>query len=514
MHPSIHAQKNPTKPAYIIADTNETVTYGELDIASNQGAHLFRSLGLNPGDHIALMMENNRHFFSIVWAAQRAGIIFTAVSSHLKAEEVAYIVDNCDAKAFIISEKMQAVGNAVLSCLSKELQGFMVNGQTNLFSSWEEATKELPTTPIANECAGVHMLYSSGTTGRPKGIYPTWEDGRPITHMEPGMILLRDFFKLNENTVYLSPAPLYHAAPLIYNMLVMFQGGTSIIMEKFDAELNLQLIEKYKVNIGQWVPIMFIRMLKLAESTRTKYDVSSLKCAIHAAAPCPQEIKQAMIDWWGPILTEYYSSTENAGVTLLSSEQWLSHPGSVGSPLGCIIHILDEDGNELPTGEIGEVFFENPRSNFEYYKEPDKTRETRNEKGWMTVGDVGRLDSDGFLYLTDRKNFMIISGGVNIYPQEVENLLVTHEQVADVAVFGVPCENFGEKVFAVVQAKVGSTLNKNEEAALSDELIRWCKSQLSAVKTPKEIVFTEMLPRLDNGKLYKKKLRDEYLNRQ
>lgn len=509
MHPSIHAQNNPDKPAYIIAETNEVVTYGELDRLSNQGANLFRQLGLKAGEHIALMMENNRHYMSIIWAAQRAGLIFTAVSSHLRADEIAYIVENCDAKVLVISNEMRDVAVEALAKMPNTLEMYMANGEGARFSSWEAALSSQSDKPIGDECAGVHMLYSSGTTGLPKGIYPPWEGGRDLSHMEPGMTLLANFFQLGEHSIYLSPAPLYHAAPLIYNMLIMFRGGTSIIMQKFDAVRALQLIQERQVNIAQFVPIMFVRMLKLEEQARNQFDTSSLKCAVHAAAPCPVEIKQSMIDWWGPILVEYYSSTENAGQTLLNSEQWLSHPGSVGAPLGCEIHILDEQGQELPVGDVGDVYFTSPNKMFEYYKEAGKTLSTRNEQGWVTVGDVGYLDQDGYLYLTDRKNFMVISGGVNIYPQEIENLLVTHEKVADVAVFGVPCEQFGEKVVAVVQL-TGSTPLADDDSNLSKELISWCKERLSAVKTPKEVSFTENLPRLDNGKLYKRKLVDEY----
>lgn len=507
-HPSAHAAVHPDKPAYIMAGSGEVVTYGALDRSSNQGAHVLRSLGVGAGDHIAIWMENNRHFFAIVWAAQRAGIIFTAISSHLSSHEAAYIVRNCDAKVLITSFELRGAAGEAALAIDASVHRFSVAGAVQGYASWEEACARMPEAPVQDQCAGVHMLYSSGTTGQPKGVYPVWAPHRPLDHIEPGMAALRDYFELGPDTVYLSPAPLYHAAPLIFNQLVMFQGGTSIIMEKFDAEHALALIARYGATIGQFVPIMFVRMLKLPEEVRAKYAITSLQRAIHAAAPCPVEIKQRMIDWWGPILFEYYSSTENAGATLLDTPQWLAHPGSVGRPLGCVVHILDVGGAELPVGETGEVFFENPRLNFEYYKEPERTAETRNEKGWVTIGDIGYLDAEGYLYLTDRKNFMIISGGVNIYPQEVENLLVNHDEVADIAVFGAPSAEFGQEVRAVVQPRRWPA-----REGLERDLIEWCKARLAHFKAPRAIDFVEALPRLDNGKLYKTKVVEDYQRR-
>lgn len=504
-HPSAHAKENPDKPAYIMGASGEVVTYGQLNDLSARGANLMRNLGLAPGDHIALLMENHAQFFAIIWAAQRAGLIFTAISSHLRPSEIAYILSNCDAKLLLTSAQLESAAIKALALIEAKFEVYSVD-KNSKFPNWSDTLTHFSAVPPTDECAGVHMLYSSGTTGHPKGVYPVWAPHRPIDHVEPGMAALRDFFQINQDSVYLSPAPLYHAAPLIFNQLVMFQGGTSIVMEKFDAEQALSLIEKHRVTIAQFVPIMFIRMLKMPPEERIRFDVSSLKKAIHAAAPCPVGVKQQMIDWWGPIIFEYYSSTENAGATLLNTEQWQSHPGSVGAPLGCVIHILDDHGNELQPGEIGEVFFENPHMNFEYYKEPGMTAETRNEKGWATVGDIGYVDKDGFLYLSDRKNFMIISGGVNIYPQEVENVLIMHPKVADVAVFGVPNEEFGEEVKAVVQPTAGV----HGSSFLESELITWCREQISPVKVPRSIDFSNELPRLDNGKLYKKKIADQY----
>lgn len=507
-HPAHHAENHPEKPAYIMAESREVVTYGQLSERSRQGAHMFRRLGVSAGEHVAIYMENHARFFEIVWAAQRAGIIFTAISSHLKASEVAYIIDNCDAKVLVTTPKLASTALEAMADVDGPLELFCVEQEVSGFRAWEVELGALPLGPVDGESAGVHMLYSSGTTGAPKGVYPTWAPDRTIDHIEPGMAALRDVFRISAETVYLSPAPLYHAAPLIFNQLVMFQGGTSIIMEKFDAELALSLIEEFKVTTAQFVPIMFVRMLKLDDALRTKFDTSSMKIAIHAAAPCPVEVKTKMIDWWGPVIFEYYSSTENAGATLLNSQQWLEHPGAVGMPLGCVIHIVDDEGNELPVGEIGEVYFENPAANFEYYKEPERTAATRNAQGWVSVGDIGYVDEDGFLYLSDRKNFMIISGGVNIYPQEIENTLINHPDVADVAVFGIPDPEFGQQVKAVVQPRIGAEASAQLEA----DLIAWCREKMSNLKVPKSISFDPALPRLDNGKLYKQQIAAAYQN--
>ena len=504
MHPYIHAKNNPEKPAYIMAGSGTVITYGELNDRSNQAAQLFRSIGLRPGDHIALFMENNRFFMEIAWAAQRSGLIFTGISTHLNEEEAAYILSDCDARLLVTSASLSDTASTLLTAQSRVENFLMVDGVIDGYQAYESLVAEQPAEPIADETAGVDMLYSSGTTGRPKGIEVSLS-GSAIEEMLPVMNGLAQNYGLDGDTVYLSPAPLYHAAPLRFNMLVMFQGGTCIIMEKFDEVAALELIEKYSVTHSQWVPIMFIRMLKLDLETRQRFDLSSQKVAIHAAAPCPREVKQQMIDWWGPIIHEYYSSTEGIGFTGLDSKQWLAHPGSVGGELVGTLHILGEDGEELPAGDIGTVYFSDG-PNFSYYKDVEKTNEARNEKGWFSVGDVGYVDEDGFLYLTDRKAFLIISGGVNIYPQEAENLLIGHEKVADVAVFGVPNSEFGEEVKAVVQP------SQWQEAgpALAQELIDYCKEHLSSIKCPRSIDFDQELPRYPNGKLYKRQVRDRY----
>jgi acyl-CoA synthetase (AMP-forming)/AMP-acid ligase II len=380
----------------------------------------------------------------------------------------------------------------------------MVNGTSPGYESWEDAVARQPAEKIADESEGSDMLYSSGTTGRPKGIRIELED-KPFGTAPTLVLLARALYGMDENVVYLSPAPLYHAAPLRYNMSVLRQGGTSIIMEKFDPEQSLALIEKHRVTHSQWVPTMFVRMLKLPEEVRHRYDLSSHRVAIHAAAPCPVQVKEQMIEWWGPIIWEYYAGTEGNGFCALNSEEWLAHKGSVGKPLLGVLHIVGEDGEELPTGEPGTIYFSDGPE-FSYHNDPQKTADSRNEKGWSTLGDIGYVDEDGYLYLTDRKAHMIISGGVNIYPQEAENLLVTHPKVLDAAVIGVPNEEFGEEVKAVVQLMDPREAGPETEA----ELIEFCKAELSAIKCPRSVDFEEELPRHANGKLYKRLLRDRY----
>ena len=502
MHPSEHAKNTPDKPAYVMSPSGTVVTYAELDARSMRGARALRRWGVNAGDHVAVFMENNHHYLQIVWAAQRAGVILTPISSHSKVPEVAYILENSDAKVLILSGRMQGFA-AELRARVRSVQVFaIVDGECPGYESWEAAlAREVAAAPV-DESAGALMMYSSGTTGQPKGVYPKWQPNRPITHMEPGQLLIKKYFGFDADTVFLSPAPLYHAAPLVANLVVMFQGGTSVIMERFDTEESLALLERHAVTHSQWVPIMFIRMLKLAPEIRARHRFPAHRCAIHAAAPCPKEVKMQMIAWWGGILQEYYSSTENVGMTVLDTAQWLDHPGSVGKPFGCKLHVLDAAGAELPAGEVGDVYFETAAVGFEYYKEPEKTRASMNAAGWVSVGDIGYLDAEGYLSLTDRKIFMILSGGVNVYPQEVENVLILHPRVADVAVFGVPDGEFGESVKAVVQPRDAADVG----AQFAQELIDWCKQRLSGIKCPKSIDFARELPRLENGKLYKREI--------
>ncbi|MEZ5550146.1 MAG: AMP-binding protein [Pseudomonadales bacterium] len=503
MHPGIIAAREPDKIAYTMAESGVNVTCGELEAAANQGAHLFRSLGLRRGDHIAILLENHPRYFQLCWAAQRSGLYYTTISWRLQQAEVEYIVNNCEAKVFITSAARREVVTPLVGRMPNVMRSYMIDGEAAGFESWEAATSKLPKTPIADQQEGMAMLYSSGTTGYPKGV----KKPLPETGYGEGLDinLMSALYGADENSIYLSPAPLYHAAPLAFTMGLLRHGVRVVVMAHFEAEFALQCIERYRITHSQWVPTMFVRMLKLPDEVRLRYDVSSLKCAIHAAAPCPIPVKEQMIEWWGPVIYEYYAGTEGNGFVQLNSEEWLAHKGSVGRPLNCELHVCDDEFNEVPIGESGTIYF-GGGGEFEYYKDDEKTRGSRHPKGWSTLGDVGYLDEDGYLYLTDRKHFMIISGGVNIYPQEAENVLITHPAVIDVAVFGVPNEEFGEEVKAVVQPRDMSLATP--ELAL--ELMDYCREQLSHMKCPRSVDFRAELPRHPTGKLYKRLLKDEY----
>jgi long-chain acyl-CoA synthetase len=503
MHLTQLAAERPDKAAYIMAATGQTFSYLDLEQGSNRLAHLFRSLGLNRGDHIAILLENHPLFLQICVAAQRSGLYFTAISYRLQRDEVAYIVNDCGARVFITSRDRQSVVEALLADLPDLGQAYMLDGISPGFESLESAIETQPTTPIEDESIGTSMLYSSGTTGRPKGVFRQLPEGQ--WGAEDSAALFRALYGATDDSVYLSPAPLYHAAPLTFSMGFLLGGMTVVVMEHFDAEAALKTIQTYRATHSQWVPTMFIRMLKLDQETRLSYDVSSLQCAIHAAAPCPVPVKEQMIEWWGPVIFEYYAGSEGNGFVAITSEEWLAHKGSVGRGLTAVLHICDEEGNEVPVGESGTIYFEGG-GEFEYHNDPQKTAESRHPKGWSTLGDIGYLDEEGYLYLTDRKSFMIISGGVNIYPQETENLLVTHPKVMDVAVFGVPNEDFGEEVKAVVQPIHWEDAGPELEA----ELIDFCRDNISHIKCPKTIDFEQELPRHPTGKLYKRLLKDRY----
>ena len=499
-----HAERMPDKPAYIMARSGEVVTYRQLDDRSNRCAQLFRALGLAAGDSIALYLENHPRFLEICWAAHRSGLYYTAISSLLTADEVAYIVGDCGARLFVTSTAKADVAADLVSKMPSVAHRLMVGGSADGYLSYEDAAAGQPAQRIADEIQGTDMLYSSGTTGRPKGVRRPLQ-GVPFGTREAIFDLITGLYRFTEDMVYLSPAPLYHAAPLRYNMVVLAMGGTSIVMERFDAQEALRLVEEYKASHSQWVPTMFVRMLKLPDEVRAAFDLSSMKVAIHAAAPCPIPVKERMIEWWGPILYEYYAGTEGNGYCSITSEEWLGHRGSVGRPLLGVVHIMDDDDTELPTGEAGTIFFADGNE-FEYHNDPERTAQSKNARGWTTLGDVGYLDDDGYLHLTDRKAHMIISGGVSVYPQEVENLLITHPKVLDAAVIGVPDEDLGEAVKAVVQP-----IDMAEaDPALEQGLLDFCRAHLSPVKCPKSIDFEADLPRHPTGKLYKRLLRDRY----
>ncbi len=493
------------KAALILHPSGTVITFDELEARANRLAHHFRRAGLQEGDAVAILMENNAHIHAVMWAARRSGLYYVPINTHLTAPEVTYIVDNSAAKAII--------GSAALRKTCENLRQHLPGGPPRLLmiadddlAGWErypECVAAQPDMPIDDEREGDLLQYSSGTTGRPKGIK------RQLPHVPPadapGMMSALVGYWMTPESVYLSPAPLYHTAPSVWSMTAQAGGITTVVLEKFDPEGCLEAIQRHRVTHGQFVPAMFTRMLKLPEEVRNSYDVSSLQRVMHAAAPCPVEIKKQMIEWWGPIVDEYYASSEAIGSTLISAEEWLAHPGSVGKPMACEIHIVDRHGNELPSGQPGEIYFDGGYD-FEYLNDAEKTAASRDQRGWITVGDVGYLDDGGYLYLTDRRHHMIISGGVNIYPQETENLLVTHPKVLDAAVFGIPDEEMGQSVKAVVQTVDPADAGDD----FARELLAWLRNRLSHYKCPRSISFEAQLPRSDTGKLYKAELVSRY----
>ena len=493
------------KPAVILYPSGTVITFDDLEARANRLAHRFRQAGLQEGDTVAILMENNEHIHAVMWAARRSGLYYVPINTHLTAAEAAYIIDNSNARGIIGSAALRGTCAGLAEHLPNGLPDLLMIADGDL-AGWErypECVADQPDMPIGDEIEGDLLQYSSGTTGRPKGIK------RELPHVPPeeapGMMSALVGFWMDPAAVYLSPAPLYHTAPSVWSMSVQAGGIATVVMEKFDAEGTLDAIQRHRVTHGQFVPAMFVRMLKLPQDVRDSYDLSSLKRVMHAAAPCPVQIKKQMMDWWGPIVDEYYASSEAIGSTLITAEDWLAHPGSVGKPMLGGVHILDEDGNELPPGQAGEIYFEGGYS-FEYLNDPTKTATSRDKHGWVTVGDVGYLDDEGYLFLTDRRHHMIISGGVNIYPQETENFLVTHPKVLDAAVFGVPDDEMGQRVMAAVQTVDPADATDR----FADELTAWLRDHLAHYKCPRSIAFEAQLPRTDTGKLYKNALIEKY----
>lgn len=495
-----HARRAAQSPALIVAD-GETVFHGELYTRSQRVAALLHEAGLRRGDGVAILLPNRPQFLEIAWGCQLSGLYYTPVNTHLTFEEVAYIVADCEARALFVDSSFTDLAGKIRDLALDVLVS--VGGSLPGWRSYSDALATAGAPPTPSD--GSEMLYSSGTTGRPKAVRrPLPTDGNGSWAQNVLELALRHHYRMKDSSVYLSPAPLYHAAGVNYTMAVHRVGAAAIIMPKFDAETVLRLIEAYRVTHAQFVPTMFVRMLKLPREVRDSYDITSLKCVIHAAAPCSVDVKYRMMDWFGPILHEYYGGTEGFAGSTIGPEEWLSHPGSVGKPL-TPVHVVGDDGAELPVGESGELFFEGG-PHFEYFKDPAKTASVYNESGWRTLGDMGYLDEDGYLYLTDRSTFTIVSGGVNIYPQEAENLLVMHPKLVDAAVFGVPNDEFGEEVKAVVQPLDGVTAGPELEA----ELIDYCRTHLAGYKCPRTVEFDSELPRDPNGKLYKRRIRDRY----
>lgn len=511
MYPGTHAATTPEKVAATLVETGETITYRELEDNSVRLAHVLHDAGLRPGDVVALLTENNLRAFEVYWAALRSGLYITAVNHNLAAEEIAYIVEDSGAAALIVSAGKQERASAVLEQTGPPRVALAYGGPVAGYASYEDALAAASAEPFADQPHGAPMLYSSGTTGRPKGVRPPLPGVQIDEPGDPLVGLIGQMFGINSDTVYLSPAPLYHAAPLRWSGAVQAHGGTVVVLRKFDAERTLQVIQDHGISHGQFVPTMFVRMLQLPEETRGAYDVSGLKVAVHAAAPCPVEVKQKMIDWWGPILAEYYGGTEGNGLTMINTEEWRRKQGSVGRSILGTLHICeDETGVELATGETGVVYWERDRVPFEYHNDEVKTKSAQHPEHptWTTLGDIGHLDEDGFLFLTDRKSFMIISGGVNIYPQEIENVLALHPAIHDVAVIGVPDPEMGESVKAFVQPSAGAQPGPE----LEQEIIAFVKSKIAGFKAPRSVQFVDDLPRTETGKLVKGELKKRYVS--
>ncbi len=487
------------KPAYLLADTGESLSYRELEEASNRIAHLFRQLGLRRGDHVAVLMENRLDVFPVYWAAQRTGLYYTPVNWHLTRDEAAYIVDNCEAKVLVSSVALEDIAAHAAAGAANLQHRFVVGGQVDGVQTLSDAVMDQPATPVVSQSEGYYMFYSSGTTGRPKGILPAMADvpfgtGLTLDHqLGPG-------FGFSRAATYLNTGPLYHAAPVGWSMATVRNGATAVFLSRFEPELTLRVIQQHKVTHAQFVPTMFVRMLKLPEETRRAYDVSSLLLAIHAAAPCPVPVKESMVEWFGPRIVEYYAGSESNCFFVISTPEWLAHKGSVGRAVIGTAHVCDALGVELPPGEVGQLWFDGP--DFEYHQDPDKTASAHDERGWSTLGDLGWLDEDGFLYLADRRTDLIISGGVNIYPREIEESLAMHPAVQDIAVIGLPDDEMGQRVHAVVQLADGVTAGP----VLVSELTAHAAAGVAGFKLPRTFEFVADFPRLPSGKVLRRQL--------
>lgn len=491
------------RAAIIVEPDLHVVTFAELEARSNQIAHYLREAGLRPGDRIGIMSENSAEYLEIAWGAQRAGLYYVGINTHLTAPEVSYLVGDSGVHVLFVSARFVDLAENVLTAPNLQPRRIVIGDRCEGWECYADILTSYPTTPIDDECEGDFLLYSSGTTGQPKGIKRPLPGGPMGTYSDLPGRWLRETLGFNPGDVYLSPAPLYHAAPLAWSMSTHRSGGTAVILRNFDPELSLRTLEKHEVTHSQWVPTMFVRMLKLPEKVRTGYDLSSLRHVIHGAAPCPVEVKHRMIEWLGPILYEFYSSTEGMGATAITSEQWLLKPGSVGLPVMGTPYIKDEDGNTLPAGEVGTIWFTGCEQ-FEYHGDPLKTAASRDSSGGVTVGDLGYLDEDGYLFLSDRRPHLIISGGVNIYPQEIEDALVLHPRILDVGVIGFPDQEMGERLVAVVQP-----VSKDDVEGLAEDLRAYVRERLAGFKVPREFRIVDELPRTPTGKLRKHELRDQ-----
>ena len=505
-HPDYWARIAPDKPALVMVDGGGSISYRDLVARSNQAAHLFSSLGIARGDTIAILMENNVVYPELLWAAKNSGLRYVAASTHLNAADAHYVIDDCGARLFIASHHHREIALEAAERLDPSVRLLMIDGAEGRFEPYQSMRDRMPDTPLPDRRRGASMLYSSGTTGRPKGVRTELADLPPETPPQRFPMVLEQY-GFDNATVFMDCGPFYHAAPQRLMMTVLRAGGTVLGAQRFDPLATLVAIDRYGATHAFFVPTMLRRLLALSDTEKARYSTATMRHAIHAAAPCPHDVKRAMIDWWGPVIDELYGGTESFGHCFITSTEWLAHPGSVGRPpANCRLKIVDADGGQLPPGVPGRIMMMNGMR-FEYHGQAAVDAQPYDAEGYASLGDVGYLDADGYLYLTDRESHMIIAGGVNIYPQEAEQILAEHPAVEDVAVVGIPHEDMGEEVKALVVLH-NPTDAPDRRAA---ELLAWCRKRLSSFKCPRSIQFVAALPRNDMGKLVKRMLEPQYL---
>jgi long-chain acyl-CoA synthetase len=508
---SQQSQLAPERPAVIMAETGATTSYRDLEDASRALAAAMIAWGLQPGERIAVFMENEPAFLTAVWAGLRAGLRVVPVNRYLKAPEVLYIVKDSDSKVLFASNALAEVAVEAARLLAGSVEhllsaGGSIEGYRELGSVLREFAEVQP----EERNVGAIMTYTAGSTGRPKGVHVDIPERRYSDGLGDSVDWIGPMLGFSPGDRFFIAAPLYHTAPLSVAVSVLATGGTLVLLARFDAAAALEHLQRYRVSHGYLVPTMMLRMLKLPEAQRADFDPSHTVAFLHTGEPCPVQVKRAMIDWWGPKFYDMYGASELPQGTVISSEEWLRKPGSVGRPFGCRVHILDDEGHELGPGQTGVIHLEAPESaSIRYHKAPEKSAAMRNAHGWVTVGDIGYLDDEGFLFLTDRKSNMVISGGVNIYPRESEDVLLLHPEVLDAVCFGVPDPDMGERLVAVVVARDAEASGE----ALGERLIRHCRDQMANFKCPRQVFFEAELPRLPTGKIAKHEVRRALLAR-
>lgn len=483
-------------------ESKPPVTYAALEAEANRFAHLFRASGLKRGDHIAGILPNGPEVIAAIWGAYRCGLYYTPVAHTFSAPELAYVVENSESRMVITHADFGDKLGAVAENCHKLERRFVVGGLPG-WDDLSEALSRQPATPIADEVPGALMMYSSGTTGAPKGIWRPLPDPAKVSGPPTFARDLIEIFAFEAETRYLSPAPLYHAAPLRWTLAITASGGTAIIMDKFDAERALEILETRSITVSQWVPTMFRRMLALPDERRAAFQAPAHKVAWHAAAPCPPALKRQMIDWWGPIIHEYYAGSESVGLTHIGTAEWLERPGSVGRAAKGIIHILDDQANELTPHTPGNVYFD-PPSRFTYFGDLQKTAGKTSPQGWQTLGEVGYVDDEGYLFLTDRQDDMIISGGVNIYPQELEQVIEELGEISECCVVPISDDDFGERPVAFLVPAPHAPEHGDLIALVREH----CQVRLGRTKQPFKLRVINDLPRSDAGKTLRRVLRD------